>query len=304
MKKIFYFLFSNLHLKIIAVLLALFIWFLAVLFRTHKVMITVPIEFVNLADDYIIAMKNTESLRLSLEGRGSDFLPLVLTKPKYKLNLTNARWGFNTYKLDFDNLPIKAPITVKSIMPEYVEMRIDYLDNKIVPLVVPYRRDGQKGLYITKLSYDDTVRLYGPESQLRYINEVTSESLLIASYSGGQLVRKLKVKVPDEKAFWSIPDSILVSATLEKEETKTIVVRPIQTIPMSRKRVILNPDSAQLTVRGPASAVKEMESSAIQIQIDISNLERGQYELPAEIILPKGIFLVRCEPQLFKVEIK
>ncbi|MBS4016058.1 MAG: hypothetical protein KGZ86_06470 [Candidatus Latescibacteria bacterium] len=304
MKTIFRLLFNNLNFKIIAVIMAIIIWILAVLFRTNKVSTVIPIQYTKLAGDLIVTDTNTHQVRVILEGRGSDFFKLIINKPEYRLNLSMAKFGTNQYRLIADEISVSSPIIVKSITPEYLEMKIDYLDSNKVDISVPHRYDSQKGIYITNIAVNDNVTLFGPEAQLRFIKEISTESLFISSYSAPEVERRLKIIPPDAKLFTTQPDSVTIIASIEKEETKTVENVPLKITAPARKKISILPDSAQITVRGPASIIEQLEKGDIKVILDLSRLEAGEHNLPAEIILPRSVFLVKCEPPLFEIKIQ
>lgn len=304
MKKIFYLLFNNLNFKIIAILLAVIIWILAGLFRTNKVTITIPIEYTNLTPEFIITETSVEKVKLNLEGKGSDFIRLSLTPPKYKLNLNNAKYGINRYRLTDDDITRLSPITVKSITPDLIEIQTDYLDSSKFVVTVPYRIDQTKGIYITKTIVSDTVILYGPESRMPFIKELYAESLFITSYSSSQIARKLRVFLPEPKIYHIKPDSVIVTAEVEKEDTKTLENIALKIINPAKKKILVQPDSARITVRGPSSLVQTLTTTDIKVNLDLSKNESGEYKLPVEITLPRSVYLVKCDPPLFEVKIQ
>lgn len=303
MKKIFHFLFSNLNFKIIAIMLALVIWFLAGLFRTNKVNITIPIEFYKLPVELVITEINTENIKLGLEGKGSDFMRIYLTPPKYRLNLTEAKYGTNRFRIDENDITRLSPIAVKSISPDFLEIKTDYLDSTKIAVVVPYRLEQQKGIYITSITVLDSPVLYGPEAQLPFIRELVCESLFISSYSSNPIERKLKILLPDKKIYWTRSDSVAIRANVEKEETRIFENVPLKIVAPVKKKISVIPDSAQITLRGPAGIIQNLNQTDIKVNLNLSKLEPGQYKLPVEILLPRSVFLVKCEPALFEITI-
>jgi YbbR domain-containing protein len=284
--------------------MAIVIWVLAVLFRTNRVSTVIPIKYTKLASDLIITETNTEQVRIILEGRGSDFFKLIINKPEYRLNLSMAKFGTNQYRLIADEINISSPIAVKSITPEYLEIKTDYLDSNKVEISVPHRFDSQKGIYITNVVVTDNVTLLGPEAQLRFIKEVSTESLFVASYSASPIERKLGIVLPDAKLYSTRPDSVTIIASIEKEETKTIDNVVVKIIAPARKQISILPDSAQITVRGPASIIQQLQKGDIKVNLDLSENESGESTLPAQILLPHSVFLVKCEPPLFEIKIQ
>jgi YbbR domain-containing protein len=68
--------------------------------------------------------------------------------------------------------------------------------------------------------------------------------------------------------------------------------------------VTLNPKTATINLRGAKTLIDSLKISDIKVNINTSKMTSGIYAVPAEISLPKGIFLVSCEPKLFEVKIR
>lgn len=304
MQKILKLIFSNLLFKIFAIILAISVWGVAVLFRTQTVSTLVPIEFINLSRDLIITKTNTDKINVNFQGKGTDFVKFLLQPPKYRLDLAMAKVGLNRIKFVPDEFLIAAPVLIKLITPEYAELNIDNLDTKKVDLNIPYRLEPQKGIYITNVKTKDTVILFGPKQDIKFIKELSTESLFVSDYSALEITQKLPIIVRDPKIFWVRPDSITVIASLEKEENKTFFNIPTGITISSLRSATVTPKTAQITVHGAASQVQILQSSDIKVTVNCLKLTPGTHKIPAEIMLPKGIFLVRCEPQLFEVKIR
>ncbi len=294
---------NNIPFIIFAFILALTIWVLANLMRPQTVSISLPIKFVNLPHHLVIKQISTPNVKVQLSGKGSDFLRFLIHRPIYQLDLSMTRPGLNRIKLAPDDLTIATPVLLKSTIPEYVELLIDKLESKPVKVVVPYRLDPQKGFYITEIIVLDTTILYGPEEDVQFIRQVVTESLFVDNFSPSEITRKLMIIPPQGEYFKVIPDSVNVRASLETEDSRLFVDVPINIILSSQYKVKLEPKSAQIAVRGPKSWVQKLRINDIKVQINLSKFTTGEYKEPAEITLPKGIFLVRCEPQLFDIKI-
>ena len=296
--------FGNIPFKIFAIVLALSVWILAVLIRPQTVNITVPIKLTNLPQDLVVTKINTDKVNVILQGHGTDFVKFLLRPPLYNLDLALAKPG--TYRVKFapDELAVSAPVLLKSINPEYSEVTIERLDSKPVTILIPRRIEPHKGIYITNVTTQDMVILSGPESEMQFIKEITTESLFVSDYSALQTSRKLRVVLPDTKYYQVKPDSITVIASIEKEATKILAEIPVNIIPSAQYQSTVKPKTATITLRGAKSKIDSLQSLNIKLNINVLKLNVGEYKIPAEISLPKGIILVRCEPQFFEVKIR
>jgi dephospho-CoA kinase len=303
MRKIFNFFFANFTSKIIALSLAIFIWFLSVLFRTNKISLLVPIEFHNAPSELIVTEYNPKEIRVGIEGTGSDLVKLAFKKPKYRLDLTNLKYGKNLYRLSATAVQVASGITVLEIFPELLEIKTDYWAKKTVKIKVPYEHTFQS-IYIKNVVVNDEVFLKGPETQITNIDELVTETLSINTYAQPVIQKKLKVIVPASGLFISTPESVLVSVYLEKETTKTFDSLLVRIIYQPKMSVKLKPQFAQITVKGAQSRVNALLPTDIIVRINLQEYKAGTYKIPAEIILPREIHFVKCEPQLFEVELK
>lgn len=302
-KRILHFFFGNLLFKIFAIVLAVSIWLLAVLIRPQTESFVIPIAYSDLPNDLVITKYNTNKIVVTLHGRGSDFIKLQFHKPVYQLNLSMAKQGLNRIKLTPDELITTTPVLLKSVSPEYAEFITEELERKIVSVIVPHRHDAQKGRYITDIEVQDTVILSGPVEQMQFLRQVMTESLFITDITKSQMVRKLKVVLPDTAFFQATPESVNILTFIEKETTKTFPGVKVNVV-SSQKDVTVKPKTADITVRGAISQVQAIQDSEIIVKINLSGLNTGENNIPAEIILPKNIFLVICEPKLFSVKIE
>jgi len=263
----------------------------------------VPIVYTNLPKDLVVTKYNTKKVSVTLSGRGSNFIQLQIRKPIYQLNISTVKPGLNRIKLVPDELVVSTPVLLKSVSPEYAEITTEELERKIVTVIVPHRLEVQKGRYITDIKINDTIILAGPLNQMRFINEVMTESLRINDLSNAEIMQQLKIVVPDTLLFKAFPESATVVISTEKETTRTFSNIKVM-LTASEKQVTIKPKVANITVRGPVSQVRILEDSDVILKIDVSKLTAGEYNVPAEIVLPKNIYLISCEPQLFNVRLE
>ncbi len=293
---------TNLPFIIFAIILAISVWVMAQLLRTQTISLTVPIQITNLPDDMVVTKMNTDIVKTTLQGKGYDFLQFYAKPPIYQIDLSLVRLGNNRIKLAPDDLIVSAPVLLKSIAPEFSEITIDQLESKQVVAIIPHRIE-QKGFYITEITYQDSIILSGPEQSMRFVKDISSESLFISNYSTAPIRKKLKLVVPDTNLYKVTPESILITAIVEKESTRKFYDVTVKISPTDQD-VTLKPKTASITLRGAKTLIDSLKTSDIKVNINTSKMTIGEYAVPAEISLPKGIFLVSCEPKMFEIKIR
>jgi YbbR domain-containing protein len=92
--------------------------------------------------------------------------------------------------------------------------------------------------------------------------------------------------------------------TIEKEGARIFLAIPVRVETQTERKVTVEPKQAQIAVAGPSSRLDQLKPADITARIKVADLEPGQHRLAAEIVLPPGFQLVRCEPSLFDVTVR
>jgi len=78
----------------------------------------------------------------------------------------------------------------------------------------------------------------------------------------------------------------------------------VLTVPVHVRDGSSDPAAVTVTVRGDLQTLKTLKPQDIRAQVDISGVESANgLVLPVEIILPKGIFYTRLEPDQVAVQL-
>lgn len=293
---------SNLPLKALALLLAVFLWLLGVLDRSYIVNVNVPIVLERPASGGYVSELDAELARVTLEGRGRDLLKLRRSALRLRVRLPEGDIGRRQFKLNPADLRLPSGITVREIEPAQITFRLNPVDSRTVTVNVPTIGKPAGGLVIA-VKPVEPVQLFGPPGELRLFTSVTTETLDLSTITQPG-TRRLRIILPEGEAFMARPESVTVTITTEQEVARIFLDVPVVVIAPNVDRVSLNPATAQIAVAGPASRIDSLKTPDIGTRIKISGLGPGQYKLAAEISLPEGFRLVRCEPPLFEVTIR
>ena len=297
-------LFSNMSIKIIALVFAAVFWFYAVLERNQTVATELPVSVGKLPPGMVVAGIDTGRVYAQLTGKGRDLVALKFRRPEFKLNLTNQNAGRSRVKLTQEHSTLPATVQIKLTKPEYVNIDLDQQARRAVKVNVPTKGKTARGFVVTSLKVLDGVSISGPQEEINLVGVVNTESLNLADANGNNEYR-LKVQTPQGRKFQVDPDSVTVALKIEKEESRTFPGVAVSVFKPALFSVAVKPASAHIAVSGPAGQVKSLTLQEISASIKVTDtMPRGKYRLPCEITLPPGITLVKCEPALFEVDIR
>jgi len=291
--------FKDISLKILAFLLSLSIWFFATIDRSYVLTRRFLLSFPELPPGKVVSYQSTDFVDVLLEGKGRDFLALGGKGLTYRISLKEIKTGRERIKFSPEDLGLSERVRVLGFKPEAVEVEIDDLVAKRVPVKVPRQGVMGEGFFLTECEVLDTVLLSGPKGEMGFINFLYTESLSLKGIKQSQ-EKELKVLSPGGRGFFIRPERVRVRLKVEPETIVTIEGIPVKT----DRPVKILPREAKITISGPPSFLREIKRGEIKVFIPMRGLKPGRYSLPAQILLPPGILFKKCEPERFEVEIR
>ncbi len=183
---------NNLAYKIIAVLIAVFLWFFAQGEKTAEVTLKVPIIINTLSADNVVINKVPRYIELILSGPSSAIFGYAKEKPVYRINLLKRKVGnyiFNISPYKF-NLPDR--VKVQGIYPGNITISLDKIVNKVVDVGVtivgsPPPGNTLKGI----ITEPDKVTIMGPSTIVSGINTIMTIPVDISKF-----VNNISLMVP------------------------------------------------------------------------------------------------------------
>jgi YbbR domain-containing protein len=303
MSQLLRFITRDASLKIIALFIAGFFWVVAVLDRTYDVRVVVPVTAAMANTKQVISDIDVKSTVATLEGKGRDLLDVKSWQLAFRLEVPGGKLGTRQLQLSPAALKLPPDVRVRALDPDNVELKLSAATSRMVDVQVPIRGQPAIGTALSVNEPPVQVKLSGAEDDLKVVPAVTTETLDLATVTAPGR-RRLKV-VPPEGGRYSVePESVDVVVAPEKEGARIFLGLPVTVAGPDVQRVELDPTEAQIAVAGPASKIDSLKQSDITAQIRVSGLGPGDYQLAAEITLPPGFHVVKCEPQLFDVTVK
>jgi YbbR domain-containing protein len=142
--------------------------------------------------------------------------------------------------------------------------------------------------------------LGGPEGVVRIVPELETEPFGIDGLTSSA-TRLAGVVPPPGRGFQIFPESVLVHVEIEEERQRQFEAIPVALIHERNLEGLASPSTISLLVSGPQSLMDSLAADSISVFIDVSDLDAGEYVLPARIDLPAGIAIVTADPKVFSV---
>lgn len=169
---------ENLTLKLLSLAFAVVLWFFVMGERRHEVSHIVPVSYKGVADGLIIANQVPGSVEVAVSGPRALLAHLSAGDMAIVVNLAGAKAGVTSFKRLEESLSIPTGLTVTRVSPAYVDVKLEQVRDKLVPVRVVLSGDPAPGYRVRRLRVTPSqVTLSGAESELKTISEVVTEGL-------------------------------------------------------------------------------------------------------------------------------
>lgn len=178
---------SNLRLKVLALVIAIFLWFVAHLSSSAHVErpFDVPVVLTGLPTELIASSRSVDKVNLTAAGPRSAVRKIASDKMEYVIDVSKAQPGEARFDVDLSQLEMPRGTRVIGRSPAQIVIQFDKRRNKIVPVQVeqvgmlaPNRKIVRSEVFPTD------VELTGPEREIKRLTSVLTEPIDVSSFSG------------------------------------------------------------------------------------------------------------------------
>ncbi|MEW6686509.1 MAG: CdaR family protein [Candidatus Edwardsbacteria bacterium] len=305
----FKWLINNIEIKIVALVIALLLWFHVATERTSTVIWQTSLRVRNLPRNLVLVTEIPSAIAVEFEGTGKQLLLLRFKPPYVEIDLSELKLPKNKIILQPEDvkLPAETKVLVKKIIsPTTLELELDRLGSKKIRLFPICEGEPKEGFVLAEppILHPSVVELSGPRKMLSTIDSLSTEKINLEELTC-QTKQWIKLPLPNKELFKISPESVLVLLKVEEAVKEIIPEVIVQVVNREGNLVVsLQPQKINLSVVGPAAEIRKLEPSKIKAKIDLAGLKNGVYDLPAKIELPPSIALLEAEPKHFRVVIK
>lgn len=173
---------QNWHLKLLSLVFALLLWLFVTGEQTAEVGYSVPLELKNLPTGLIVANEVPSLINLRISGPRTLLTNLQPSALSMAVDLRDLEAGLTTFKRLEENLNIPSALKVVRLSPSYVEVKLERIRQKKVPVVVVMTGEPAPLAQVaTVVSTPLTVVVEGAESEVKNVDRVETEPIDVSA---------------------------------------------------------------------------------------------------------------------------
>lgn len=291
----------NFYLKFIAVILtlALYIWVSedreAVVAGHAGVQMVVP-------DDMVLVSEPVDRVKVTVQGRWSDINRFDITNlDPIRLDLSPGD-DESVVSITRDMIGVPPSLRVTDVDPDSVYVELEPLEYRTVALEPHITGSTGDSHTVVDTRVDpDTITVRGPRSRIEDLSAVPTERVDITDLTQS-LQRQVRPRIDDGLITADVDQPITVYVDIETEEvTETLTELAVEAVNTGYDATV-EPADADVTVRGPASVIEQLDTALIRLEIDLSDHSPGTYSRDASVVnLPPDVQVEHVHPQRFRV---
>lgn len=205
---------ENWALKLLSLVFALILWFFVMGERKLERSYAVPLEMKNVPAAMMVANDVPSEVEVRISGPRTLLMNLHAEDLRIVVDLQDLSVGLTSFKRLEERLNIPAPLKVTRLSPSYVDVKVERIAVKKVPVKAILKGRPAAGFWVVKVSaVPETVVVEGAESELNALQQVETTPLSIAGATGN-LVEALPIGYRGKFSWLKKPQNIEVKVTI------------------------------------------------------------------------------------------
>lgn len=297
--------FENLTFKLVALGLAIIIWFMVVGEQKSEVRLTVPVELRNLPTDLEI-VKRISQVEVTLRGFSSFVKRLTPADIEVYVDLSNVVRGINSFVLSADEIRVPVGAVVTQVSPSQLEVFLDATITRTMPVEAATRGKPADGYVVSSISVKPNVlSVVGAENTLKNLSKIETEVINLDNLTES-ISRKVKVKFADAsfRLEKKEEDTVEVTVAIEPEMMSKFFENIPVRVEGSDQVLTIFPDSVTALIHGPKLEISTLAPKDIPVIIHAAQLPTGrQSTVQPEFQLPQTMTVKVYYPKTISVTI-
>lgn len=299
---------ENLGVKIIALVVALFIWIYASNQKDIVWLKMIPVSLANVPDSLIVTGNVPKEVEVSITC--SKWRKTLSGFKRFNLivDLSDAVPGRQRVSLAPRQIQLPAKIkqvNVRIIEPLSLDIRLERLVTRRSQVILSTTGAIPENLVLLDGAVSISpswVTVKGPASTVQHIRTVNTEMLDL-----GKIKESVERELPlefDRDRLECEPDRVTVFVRVSPVGERVLAnVPPTVLIDSEDYSVTVMPSTVTLTLSGPRAVLDTLSSGDVSVLLNLGGLPEARYRMAPDIILPPGVNLQAMSVDSLSVEI-
>ena len=298
--------FRYLGLKLVALGLAILLWFAVAGEPFVERGLRAPLEFQNIPEGFALLGEVPSTVDVRLRGASALLGGLNSSDVVAVVDLGSAQSGRRLVHLSPDEVRVPFGVEVVQVSPSTIPLALDRSGRRFVQIVPVIEGNPAPGYVVGEVSsLPKSAEVVGPMSQLTELEEIITEPVLITDATE-TIEILVGVGVSDGALY--LPEASPARVTVEIRPADpqrvsrrvTLVLRNLAT----SLRVSQDPPIVTVWAQGPRPALDGFRGDLVDAWVDLAGLNAGHHTLPVQVELGPELVVDVIDPAIVQIEIR
>lgn len=299
--------FRNFGLKIVAVGLAVLLWFTVSSPQVER-SVRVPLVYRNVPVSLQMTGDPVDSVNVHIRGGGTQVSQIATGEIVVVADLAGVSAGSIVLPLRTDQVKVPYGVEVTQVDPSAVTVTLEKTGTTEVPVNPTVNGQPAPGYLVGAITSDPRrVVIVGPVSRLNDTVRATTEPISIDGATA-PVVQTVNVGVTDAELRLRQPVTARVTVQIVPSTgqliARTFSARPVTFRNAESRRATAEPSVVTVTVAAPAAVLAGLDEQAIQPYVDLTDLGPGRHVLAVHVDLGGDFALRAIAPSTVTVQIR
>jgi YbbR domain-containing protein len=301
---------DNLGVKLIALVVALVIWFNASGQQQVNRHHIASLSFANVPDSLTLVGSVPSEVELSISGTRRELLFIRFRKIAIIVNMVRATEGRFTYQLSVSDIllpPGIEPGDIRVVAPTTVNLAVEKIVTERMRVGLVFEGKLSSQLMHNRLpeARPVWVKVTGPASTIRRLQQ--QQKILTRPIDLSRIKEPVDREVEiayDDDILEVVPDRVMVSISVGVRAERVLANVPPTVLMDDKTRTTeVFPKTVTLTLEGRGAVLDTLSSGDVSVVVDLSGKPPGSYTLAPDVIVPEGVASYRMDVDSLTVRI-
>lgn len=296
----------NIMIKLIAIALAILLWFNVVTNKEYEHELMLPVTAVDFPVGLGPVNPLPDSLPVRVLAEGKKLLSGDWKKSGLRIKATRLRRGSNRLEINIETVSLVRPeeITLLDIPGvNSVTFQLDRIDSVYRPIASRVAVVPSPGYMVVsgQATMDlDSVLVVGPRSVVAQIDSIFTEQKILDD-KDESINTVVGLEIPEVLPVSLGTDSVNIKIIVDKiEKVRFDNIPVILSADLNRRGAIVDPDRIAIELVGPRELIDSLTQKDFRARIDYKGSLADGYVVP-DISIPQNVSVVKITPDSIRI---
>ncbi len=290
--------------RFLALVMAIFCWYLVSGQEKVETWLDVAVEFVNLPPRMEVISGFPTKVQARVRGTSNQVRTLSDARLAYKIDLSHVRPGKNVVPLTPENMPVTSAVEIVEFNPARLEFEADVQERKEVPVRLDW--SGQPGADMRVVNATVTperVVVTGLASALNNLKTVRTETVVVEGGEDRTVEGRVRLVLPT--GVRAEVGSVAYSITFAPISQEVWIKFTLDPVPQTYA-FTFEPKAVRARLDVPVTLLKEKDwRERLHLRLDPGErLAPGEYTVAPVLDAPADVRILELRPETVKVMVK